>query len=109
HSNRKGAGCKEIAGGSGLFSKAREEMRRPRRIWSAAREGGSERGGQGCCPPRRLFQLDRPVGVVEEGLPGLVLAVGQLEVEHRAALGLLRLADQRHRGLLRRPPALLDV
>src|SRR6185437_16065362 len=38
----------------------------------------------------RLLQLHRPVGIVEECLPRLVLGVRQLEVEQRAALGLLR-------------------
>src|SRR5262245_21647956 len=55
------------------------------------------------------LQLDGPVSVVEEGFPRLVLAVGQLEVEHRAALGLLGLADEVHVGLLRSPTALPHV
>src|SRR4051812_23585046 len=33
----------------------------------------------------RLFQLDRPVGIVEEGLPRLILLAGQLEIQERAA------------------------
>src|SRR5438067_1064946 len=58
---------------------------------------------------RGSLQLDGPVGVVEERLPRLVLAVRQLQVEHRAALRLLRLADEVHVRLLRRPATLLDV
>src|SRR5438477_5563812 len=56
-----------------------------------------------------LLQFDRPVSVVEEALPRLVLAVGQLQVQHRTALRLFRLADQVHVGLARRPAALPDV
>src|SRR5262245_53902830 len=56
-----------------------------------------------------LLQLHRPVGVVEERLPGLVLALRQLEVEDRAALRLLRLADQAQVRLLGRAAALADV
>src|SRR5205823_7400109 len=63
--------------------------------------------------PRRsplfLLQLHRPVGVVQEGPPRLVLAVRQFQVQERAALGLLRLADQAHVRLLRRAAALADV
>lgn len=40
-----------------------------------------------------LLQLHRPVGVLQERLPGLVLAVRKFQVEHRAALGLFRLAE----------------
>src|SRR5262249_7900579 len=57
----------------------------------------------------KLAQLDRPVRVIQERLPRLVLAVGQLLIQQRAALRLLRLADQRHRGLARGAAALLDV
>src|SRR5262249_43732071 len=64
--------------------------------------GGDPRG-------RGSLQLDRPVGVFQEGAPGLVLLVGQFQVEHRAALGLLRLVNEVHVRLLRRPAALLDV
>src|SRR4051812_7897509 len=64
--------------------------------------GGSHR-------PGGLLQLNRPVGVVQEGPPGLVLAVRHLQVEQRTALGLLRLANEVHVGLLRSPAALLDV
>src|SRR5262249_32286266 len=56
-----------------------------------------------------LPQLHRPVRVVEEGLPRLVLAVGQLQVQQRAALRLLRLADQAHVRLLGGAAALADV
>src|SRR6266849_2036231 len=47
-----------------------------------------------------LLQLHRPVGVVEEGAPGLVFTVSELEVEERAAFGFFGLADQGHAGLL---------
>src|SRR5262245_46902208 len=56
-----------------------------------------------------LFQLHRPVCVVERGLPRLVLPVGKLEIQKRAALRLLRLADQAEVGLLGRAAALADV
>src|SRR5262249_41270018 len=56
-----------------------------------------------------LLQLYRPVRVLEEGLPGLVLLVGELEVEQRTALGLFGLAPQAHVGLLGSAAALLDV
>src|SRR5205807_5727707 len=56
-----------------------------------------------------LLQLDRPVSAVEEAPPRLVLAVGQLQVQQRAAPRLLRLADQGHAGLARGAAALADV
>src|SRR5262249_20745044 len=49
------------------------------------------------------------VSGVEERLPGLVLAVGQLQIEHRAAFRLFRLAYQVHAGFLGSPAALTDV
>src|SRR5207248_5963162 len=55
------------------------------------------------------LQLHRPVGGVEERLPRPVLRLRQLEVQQRAALRLLRLADQRHVRLPGGPPALADV
>src|SRR5438132_5301504 len=71
------------------------------------------RGTGGRCPNRskttNLLQLHRPVRVVEERLPRLVLPVRELEIQERAAAGLFRLADQAHVGLLRRAAALLDV
>src|SRR5262249_1753319 len=56
-----------------------------------------------------LLQLDRPVGVLQEALPRLILALRELQVQHRAALRLLRLADQRQTSLPRRATALADV
>src|SRR5262249_41967782 len=56
-----------------------------------------------------LLQFDRPVGVLQAGLPGLVLALGQFQHQHRRALRLLRLADQRQASLSRRAPALANV
>src|SRR5689334_6073869 len=58
---------------------------------------------------RPLLQLDRPVRVVEERFPRLVLPARELEVQERAALRLLGLADQAHVGLLRGAAALADV
>src|SRR5262249_17942201 len=56
-----------------------------------------------------LLQLHRPVRVVEERLPRLVLAVGELEIQKRAALRLLGLANQAQMGLLGRAAALANV
>jgi hypothetical protein len=56
-----------------------------------------------------LLQLDRPVGVVEEGPPRLILAVRHLEVQQGAALGLFRLANEVHVRLFRGAAALADV
>src|SRR5436305_2042984 len=58
---------------------------------------------------RLLLQLHRPVRILQKRLPRLILAQRQLQVEQRAAFWLLRLADQRHMGLLRRAAAFLDV
>src|SRR6266545_1790177 len=57
----------------------------------------------------RSLQLNRPVGVLQERLPGLVLVQAELLIEHRAALGLFRLADQAQVRLLGRAAALADV
>src|SRR5687767_24797 len=57
----------------------------------------------------RLLQLDRPVSIVEEALPRLVLAVAQLQVHQRAAFRLLRLANQGHAGLAGSPATLPHV
>src|SRR5262245_7935003 len=55
------------------------------------------------------LQLNRPVGVLEERLPRVVLGQRQLLIEDRAALRLFGLADQAHVGLPRRPAALAHV
>src|SRR5882724_7946884 len=57
----------------------------------------------------QLLQFHRPVGVLQERPPRLVLAVAHLQVQQRAPLRLLRLADQAHVGLPRRAAALADV
>lgn len=56
-----------------------------------------------------LLQLDRPVGVIEEGTPGLILLMRQFQIEHGTAFGLFRLAYEVHMRLFRRPAALADV
>src|SRR5260370_38892367 len=56
-----------------------------------------------------LLQLNRPVGVFQEGAPRLVLAMRQLEVEHRTAFWLFRLTDKGNVRLLGRAAAFLDV
>src|SRR4051794_8741937 len=60
-------------------------------------------------PNRALFKFNRPVGVVEERFPALVLPVGQLEAEGGAGPGLDRRLDQAHARLGRGPPPLPDV
>src|SRR5262245_10462404 len=56
-----------------------------------------------------LFQFHRPVSIIEERLPRLVLLVAELLGQERTALGLLWLADQRHVCFLRRAATLTDV
>src|ERR1700677_566475 len=58
---------------------------------------------------RRLLQLDRPVRVIEERSPRFVLFVGELQVQHRAAFRLFRLAHQAHVGLLGSSASLANV
>src|ERR1700693_3860083 len=64
-------------------------------------------------PPRtayqRLLQLDRPVGVFEEGAPRLVLAVRELQVEQGTAFWLLGLANQSHVRFLRSSTTLAHI
>src|SRR5207249_9527128 len=60
-------------------------------------------------PDARLLQVHRPVGVVEEGAPGLVFAASEFEVEERAAFGFFGLADQGHAGLLGGAAAFANV
>src|SRR5688572_10651310 len=56
-----------------------------------------------------LLQFHRPVRRVQELLPAPVPLVGQADVDHRAALGLVRLAHEVHVRLLGRAAAFLDV
>src|SRR5690606_38706219 len=51
---------------------------------------------------RGLAELDRPVGLVEERLPRLVLLAAQPERDQRVASGLLGGPNQLHAGLLGR-------
>src|SRR5205085_10364580 len=55
------------------------------------------------------LQLHIPVRAIQEGLPGPVLLLRQLQVQHRAPPRLFRLADQAHVRLLGRAAALADV
>src|SRR5262249_23085390 len=57
----------------------------------------------------RLLQVDRPVGVVEESLPALVLGVAELNRQHRAALGTDRGPDKLHAGFVGSATPFLDV
>src|SRR5688572_22554579 len=56
-----------------------------------------------------LAKLDRPIGVVEERLPALVLAVGELQPEDGAGPGHDRGADEVHAGLAGGAAPLADV
>ena len=60
-------------------------------------------------PEKALFQLHRPVGVVEELLPRAIALVAEVDVEHGAVLGLDGLLDEGHAGLLGGPAALFHV
>src|SRR5690606_26043106 len=51
---------------------------------------------------RGLAELDRPVGLVEERLPRLVLLAAQPQRDQRVASGLLGGPNQLHAGLLGR-------
>ncbi len=51
-------------------------------------------------------QLDVPVGQVDEVLPGIVAGLAELEMEHRAPFGPLRLVKELQAGLARRAVAL---
>ena len=57
----------------------------------------------------KLFQLHRPIRRIQELLPTPIALVGEADVDDRAALGLDRLGDQVHVGLLGGPAALLHV
>src|SRR5258708_5868653 len=59
--------------------------------------------------PSLLLQLHRPVRRIQELFPARILRIGQADVDDRAALGLDRLGDQVHTGLLGRAAALLYV
>src|SRR5689334_2277593 len=54
-------------------------------------------------------QLDRPVGIIEETLPTLVLTVRELEPQGRAGFGLDRFLEEFHPRLPGRPASLTDV
>src|SRR5258706_1260486 len=56
-----------------------------------------------------LLQLNRPVSIIQELLPGRIPLVRQPDINHRRALGLDRLGDQVHVRLIRRAAAFLDV
>src|SRR3982751_572367 len=62
-------------------------------------------------PPRILclLQLHSPIRVIQKLLPAPVTLIGQADVDHRTALGLDRLGDQVHVGLLRGSAALFYV
>src|SRR4051812_8702967 len=60
-------------------------------------------------PPSGSLQLDRPVRVVEEGLPALIFPVRELQAERRAGLGLDRLPDEAHARLPGGAAPLADV
>src|SRR4051812_46984448 len=82
------------------------------------RVAGRAKGSGGICqtamrrgrdPAGRLLELDRPVGVIEEGLPTLILPVRELHAQRRTGAGLDRLADQSHAGLPWGAASLADV
>jgi len=56
-----------------------------------------------------LFQLDRPVGVVEELFPALVSLVPEVDMNERIPLGLERLSDKFHTGPFRSPSPFLSI
>src|SRR5262249_26959343 len=56
-----------------------------------------------------LLEFYAPVSVVEELLPARVPPLVQLEADDRVSARPLGNGDQRHMGLRRRAPALLDV
>src|SRR5947209_17513935 len=76
-----------------------------RPYWTSSEKNASAKRRE----PDSSLQFHVPVRAVEERLPGLVLLLRQLQVQHRAALRLLRLADQAHVRLLGRAAALADV
>ncbi len=49
----------------------------------------------------KLFQFDRPVGVVEELLPALVAAVRKVQMDGRVSSWFDGLSDKFHTGLPR--------
>src|SRR6266498_3526905 len=56
-----------------------------------------------------LLQLNRPVSIIQELLPGRVPLIRQPNINHRRALRLDRLGDQVHVRLLRRAAPLFDI
>src|SRR4051812_14507742 len=71
----------------------------------AARGRASRKGPSG----NNLLQLHRPIRRIQELLPALVTFVGEADVDDGAALGLDRLGDQVHVGLLGGATALFHV
>src|SRR5947209_14868720 len=76
-----------------------------RPYWTSSEKNASAKRRE----PDSSLQFHVPVRVIQERLPGLVLLLRQLQVQHRAPLRLLRLADQVHMRLPRRPAALADI
>jgi len=50
--------------------------------------------------PKVSFQLDGPVGVVEELLPASVAGLAEVDADERIVLGFDGLADEGYSGLL---------
>src|SRR5947209_779606 len=76
-----------------------------RPYWTSSEKNASAKRRE----PDSSLQFHVPVRAIQERLPGLVLLLRQLQVQHRAPPRLFRLADQVHVRLLGRAAALADV